>query len=72
VEGEILKCKTMAFSLLTWGAEGMSLGRRHGQLIELNNLVDDGSRRMAEPKMPFVQGYFFTNESSKRLGKRSI
>jgi hypothetical protein len=59
----------MDFSLLTWGAEGRSLGRRHGQLIELNNLVDDGSSRMAEPEMPFVQGYFFTNKSSKRLGK---
>ncbi len=62
----------MAFSLLTWGAEGRSLGRRHRQLIELNNLVDDGSSRMAETEMPFVQGYFFTNVGSKRLGRRSM
>jgi hypothetical protein len=59
----------MAFSFLTWRVERRSLGRRHGQLIELNDLVDDGSGRMAKTEMPLIQGYFFTNESSKRLGK---
>jgi hypothetical protein len=62
----------MAFPLLTWGAEGGSLGWRHRQVIELNNLVDNKNSRMTKPEMPFIQGHFLTNEGSKRLGWRDI
>jgi hypothetical protein len=39
-----------------------------GQLIGLNNLVDNRRGRMTKPEMPLIQRNLFTNEGSKRNG----